>query len=158
MKTEIATTQDQSIRLLACGVSADTADMTITAVGGYISMDWSECNYNTQAIAIRNLRENIASDYRPAWSLSALLDILPKELTDYRMTRRYEPFTDFVMTCCAPYFINGSLHLYHNGKKYVVDYDWDGFLGQMPCADDPIEACVLAIELLAANGYKLNEQ
>ena len=113
----IATDKSQSQRLLACGVSADTADIS------------------------------------PAWSLSALLDILPKELTGYRMTHRYEPFADFVMTCCAPYFINGSLQLYHNGKKYVVDYDWGGFLGQMPCADDPIEACVLAIELLAANGY-----
>ncbi len=113
----IATDKSQSQRLLACGVSADTADIT------------------------------------PAWSLSALLDILPKELTGYRMTHRYEPFADFVITCCAPYFINGYLQLYHNGKKYVVDYDWSGFLGQMPCADDPIEACVLAIELLAANGY-----
>ena len=141
MKTEIATTKEQSRRLLACGVSADTADMHID---DYVEL-W--------ASPYKDSQRKDEKDFTPAWSLSALLDILPKELTGYRMTHRYEPFADFVMTCCVPYFINGYLQLYHNGKKYVVDYDWDGFLGQMPCADDPIEACVLAIELLAANGY-----
>lgn len=170
MKTNIATTSEQSQRLLRCGVSADTADMcwhgAIVPRGGSLtsmpepSEEWdlgvTPYSCMPEELQAAKLMEDY-NEIQPAWSLSALLDILPKELTDYRMTHRYEPFTDFVMTCCAPYFINGSLHLYHNGKKYVVDYDWDGFLGQMPCADDPIEACVLAIELLAANGYKLNE-
>lgn len=139
----IATDKSQSQRLLACGVSADTADMAYCTIDSLL--------LNAPYVEMRDRFKE--TNCFPAWSLSALLDILPKELTGYRMTHRYEPFTDFVMTCCAPYFIGGSLQLYHNGKKYVVDYDWGGFLGQMPCADDPIEACVLAIELLAANGY-----
>lgn len=141
----IATDKSQSQRLLACGVSADTADMCYDS-GALSLMDYDS------AVHERDSRRE-SYEVVPAWSLSALLDILPKELTGYRMTHSYEPFADFVMKCYAPYFINGYLKLYHNGKKYVVDYDWDGFLGQMPCADDPIEACVLAIELLAANGY-----
>lgn len=139
----IATDKSQSQRLLACGVSAGTADMAYCTIDSLL--------LNAPYVEMRDRFKE--TNCFPAWSLSALLDILPKELTGYRMTHRYEPLTDFVMTCCAPYFINGSLQLYHNGKKYVVDYDWGGFLGQMPCADVPIEACVLAIELLAANGY-----
>lgn len=139
----IATDKSQSQRLLACGVSANTADMAYCTIDSLL--------LNAPYVEMRDRFKE--TNCFPAWSLSALLDIIPKELAGYRMTHRYEPFTDFVMTCCAPYFINGSLQLYRNGKKYVVDYDWGGFLGQMPCADDPIEACVLAIELLAANGY-----
>ena len=73
MKTNIATTKDQSQRLLRCGVSADTADMT-----------WGERDLMTMPYteAQRYNKENYGGgmDYAPAWSLSALISLLPKEI------------------------------------------------------------------------------
>ena len=151
MKTNIATTQDQSARLLRCGVSADTADMCYDS-GALSLMDYDS------AVHERDSRRE-SYEVVPAWSLSTLLGLLPKELNDFPFTKWYEPFQDGwdISDKESECTINGEVKLYFSGKTWVVDYDWDGFLGQMPCADDPIEACVLAIELLRANGYKFNE-
>lgn len=63
MKSQIATTKEQSRRLLRCGVSADTADMMITP-------------HNTLSA---NPYKSLFRDrgHSPAWSLSALLSIMP---------------------------------------------------------------------------------
>ena len=145
MKTNLSTTQEQSARLLACGVSADTADMMFTPHNTLSTEPYKE------ALKDRG--------YIPAWSLNALLGLLPKELNDFPFTKWYEPFQDGwdISDKESECTINGEVKLYFSDKTWAVDYDWDGFEGRLPQSDNPIEACVLAIELLRANGYKFNE-
>lgn len=141
----IATTREQSARLLQCGVSADTADMHIS-------------NYNELwAAPYKNCQRKDEKGFAPAWSLSALLGLLPKHLDDFPYTKWIPPFLEGeIWDMDYPSVLNGGLKLYSNGTNWIVNYDWDGFLGTCPQSENPIEACVLAIELLTANGYKLN--
>lgn len=145
----IATTQDQNQRLLRCGVSADTADMYYLVDTLHIGPAFSD------------VWQNKPKDLEPAWSLSRLLGLLPKTIGDFWMTKWYAPNVDGfeIDDMENPYQLSGDFQLLHiGGGNYQVEYDWDGFRGKLPQSDNPIEACVLAIELLTANGYKLNEQ
>ena len=148
MKPQIATTPDQSRRLIACSVNPDSADMFYT-------------NYTTkpndQVPCTKTAPLGIRKDLIPAWSLSALLELLPKHLDDFPLTKWYPPFIeDGIWEMDIPNVLNGDVKLYSNGTKWIVDYDWDGFNGTLPQSENPIEAVVLAIELLHANGYTLN--
>lgn len=135
MKTNIATTREQSDRLLRCGVSADTADMCWAklkspSIEGYTYVLISE-NY---------LKRRITDEFTPAWSLSALLTkVLPSNI-------RHEGHTSLLEIM--------SSNWQSDEQVWEVAYDID--LGVE--ASDPIEACVLMAEKLVANGYKLNEQ
>lgn len=157
MKHQIATNPDQSKRLLACGVDPNTADM-------YLSINLNDGeNYGKYSIHIlgedmRTIDEIMqARDLSPAWSLSALLEVMPKHLEDFPLTKWYPPFIeDEIWEMDIPNVLNGDVKLYSNGTKWIVDYDWDGFSGTLPQSENPIEAVVLAIELLHANGYTLN--
>lgn len=149
MKTNIATTREQSDRLLKCGVSAESADMMITP-------------HNTLSA---NPYKSLFRDrgHSPAWSLSALLsNVLPKHLDDFPFTQWIEPFSGGEICEIEDnderVVLNGDVKLSYEENAWIVDYDWDGFTGILPNSDNPIEACVRAIELLYANGYKLNEQ
>lgn len=86
----------------------------------------------------------------PAWSLSALLGLLPSsissplgneyrlELSKLRMHNAWE----------VQWWYNRSrFTTYDKQKKFHKLWD-----------KSPIEACVKAIEWLTSNGYKLNEQ
>lgn len=155
MKTNIATTQDQSARLLRCGVSADTADMVWTR----FESDGEK--YEQLSVMDESAYEVASLTPIPAWSLSALLGLLPKTIGDFWMTKWYAPNVDGfeIDDMGEPYQLSGDFQLLHiGGGNYQVEYDWDGFRGKLPQSDNPIEACVRAIELLYANGYKLNEQ
>lgn len=145
MKNQIATTIEQSQRLIACGVNPDTADMMHTP-----HSTLSTESYNS-LLKDRN--------YIPAWSLSALIDsVLPKHLDDFPFTKWRPPFLeDEIWDMESPSVLNGDVKLYFSDPKWIVDYDWDGFSGTLPQSEDPIEAVVLAIELLHTNGYKLNK-
>lgn len=126
MKTNIATTQEQSARLLRCGVSAESADMS-----------WNKGKAaNRDGYAWLLFSENFLkpdNSYRcvPAWSLSALLSLLPEEMGNavgaYPGTNRYTCFT-------------------------LIDPDVEPVV-----ADTAIEAVVQMIEQLTANGYKPNK-
>ncbi len=142
MERQIATTREQSDRLLKCGLSAESADMVYDEATGLEV----------------NAGKTIQSGYSPAFSLSALLSLLPKELDDFPFTKWYEPFQNGWEICDKEdeSTINGEVKLYFSNGYWIVDYDWDGFTGRLPQSDNPVEACVLAIELLTANGYKLN--
>lgn len=121
MKHQIATNPSQSKRLLACGVDPNTADMCY--VGGWspeCAIPFSKCN----------------KEDTPAWSLSALLALLPRTITHKGRTNIFG--------------------LYHEEEK-------DG--GQWNCSchgtvffleDTPFEAIIKMIEWLTANGYPLN--
>lgn len=65
MNTNLSTTQEQSARLLRCGVSADTADMHIDDYGELWASPYKD-----------NQRKG-EKDFTPVWSLSALLGLLP---------------------------------------------------------------------------------
>lgn len=118
MKTNLSTTQEQSARLLACGVSADTADMMFTP-------------HNT--LSTEPYKETLEKiGYIPAWSLSALLSTMPDLEHCFSLWKFEEDDT---------YAADATMV----NPDFRVD------------ANDPIEACVGLIEILHANGYKLNE-
>lgn len=146
MTTNIATTKEQSVRLRQCGVDPETADMMFTP-------------HNT--LSADPYKEGLKDrGYFPAWSLISLLGLLPKTISDFWMTKWFVPIVDGfqIDDMENPYLLSGDFQLLHiGGGKYQVEYDWDGFRGKLPQSDNPIEACVLAVELLAANNYKLNE-
>lgn len=145
MKTNIATDNLQSARLLRCGVSADTADMywhgAIVPRGGSLtsmpepSEEWdlwaAPYSYMPEEMQAAKLMEDY-NEIQPAWSLSALLGLLPKEMGiavgAYPGCDKYACFT-------------------------LIDPDIEPIV-----ADTAIEATVQMIEQLTNNGYKLNEQ
>ena len=164
MERQIATTKEQSDRLLRCGVSADTADMcwhgAIVPRGGSLtSMPEPSEEWDLWADPYGSMPEEMQAaklmeDYnkiQPAWSLSALLGLLPKEIYidgyKYRISIYFENPDEPVIGSqwCLCYKPNK-----HNEKSRIDDVPM--------YAPDLIECSILMIEWLTANGYKLNEQ
>lgn len=78
--------------------------------------------------------------YIPAWSLSALMTkILPSNI-------RYKGHTSILEITPSNWQSDEQIW----EAAYDIDLGVD--------ASDPIEACVLMVDKLVANGYKLNEQ
>lgn len=134
MKQQIATTKDQSARLLRCGVSADTADMCYNS-GALSLMDYDS------AVHERDSRRE-TYEVTPAWSLSHLLGFLPFKIHSVR----YEYWLDI-----APmdYGKQWSIGYYCTEKPRVIK--------GLTHTDSLIECAVQEIEWLTANGYKLND-
>lgn len=128
MKQQIATTQDQSDRLLRCGVSADTADVSWH---GNTLETFPQITYDMWLLT-------------PAWSLSALLGLLPKEICD-------ENDDSYYFSLAQEYPLNAD---YRAAYKYYSVDECD-YVGRR--SSQPIEACVQLIEWLKENNYKLNE-
>ena len=145
MNTNIATTKGQSDRLLRCGVSADTADMSIRTITEPMIKDIAE--WETPLLLTMpysSAKDIYRGDYiEPAWSLSALLGLLPFKIHSVR----YEYWLDI-----APmdYGKQWSIGYYCMEKPRVIK--------GLTHTDSLIECAVQEIEWLAANGYKLNEQ
>ena len=126
MKTKICTTQGQSARLLKCGVSTDTADMMFTP-------------HNT--LSTEPYKETLEDRaYIPAWSLSALLELLPFKI----QSGKYEYWLDI-----APmdYGKQWSIGYYCMEKPKVIK--------GLTRAYNLIECAVQEIEWLSDNGYEL---
>lgn len=164
MKPQIATNSAQSKRLLDCGVDPNTADMcwifhnedgdfrsasyiTKNDDGIYWDED-SECEATLSLFTkeFASFDGDLANE-EPAWSLEALLALLPKEIygDDDSMDSYYPSLAkDY------PFKVDYSL-AYKNA--------WDNTGKDLFRISDesPIEACVKAIKWLVANGYKLNE-
>lgn len=86
MKTNIATTQDQSQRLLRCGVSADTADMHYLVDTLHIGPTFSD------------VWQDKPKNLEPAWSLSALLtEVLPHNISVDKY--KYTGATEYEVGC-----------------------------------------------------------
>lgn len=136
MKTNIATTQSQSDRLLRCGVSADTADMFYQT-----PITVSQKATREDILLVRKADKTLFNTDIPAWSLSALLGLLPDIITygGYQW---------------------GMFMTKLSKDSVCISYArWDNFnstIGHL--SGNAIEACVKAIEWLTANNYKLNEQ
>lgn len=136
MKTNIATTKEQSDRLLACGVSADTADMARYEDDSVPMMpwDWTTGSYGGTF---------------PAWSLSALLGLLPSSILS--------PLGNEYMLELSKLRMHDAWEVqWFSGRDRFRTYDKKNF--HKLWDKSPIEACVKAIEWLSENGYKLNEQ
>lgn len=137
MKQAIATSPSQSQRLKACWVDPKTADMyygkaTVPPAEYYLyaitdginSKDWFLSRVNRDII--------------PAYSLTRLLDLLPKDLTAKGLYYR--------------------LVMGPNDKGWEIEYNDLSVTHNLHRvnADTPIECCVQMIEWLAKEGYKLN--
>lgn len=125
--TQIATDKEQSARLVACGVHSKGADMTLSYNNGVYELIAEPYHYfcfNEEDV--------------PAWSLSALLALLPMDLTWQGLYYR--------------------LVMGPNKKGWEMEYNDLSILNNRHrvTADNLIEACVRMIEWLTANNYKLN--
>lgn len=161
MNYDIATNPEQSKRLLACGVPPKSADM-------YLSINLCKGdNYGKYSIHVfgnnnRTWRGVIMQhDYELAWSLSRLFDLLPSRLEDVLQTHWIDPAfwtSDEHVIDEYPerHLVNGDLAIRNNGDYWMIDYDWGGFMGRMAQGKTIIEAAVQMIELLHANGVRLN--
>ena len=130
MKTNICTTQDQSARLLKCGVPAESADMSIDT--------------DTDKLYLGAYSERVDKVHEvPAWSLSALLGLLPFKIP----CDNFELWLDV-----APinFGTQWSIGYYCTEKPRTIK--------GLTHNENLIECAVQEIEWLTANGYKLNEQ
>lgn len=149
MKTNIATDSLQSQRLLRCGVSADTADMTLRTETGEVNFSRYSLETELKFYGYDDPKRHI--EIIPAWSLSRLLGLLPKEIDidgyKYRISIYFENPDEPV--------IGNRWCLYYKPKKHNEKSRID----DVPMyAHDLIECAVLMIEWLTTNDYKLNEQ
>ena len=146
MKTQISTTTEQSQRLIACGVDPNTADI-------YLSINLNDGEnygkYSTHILGedMRTIDEIMqARDLSLAWSLSALLALLPTEIKEE--ISRFDEIQTY------------GLLIYPYMQGWQIDYQYceDDECHCLKCVhgSDLIEACVKAIEWLTANGYTLN--
>lgn len=158
MKTNIATTSEQSSRLLRCGVSADTADMhwhgAIVPRGGSLtsmpepSEEWDLWADPYDSMPEEMQAAKLMEDYTeivPAWSLSRLLGLIPHVIEVY-------DDGDYYFSLAQEFPASED---YHAAYKYCWADD-DVLVGKRSSC--PIEACVQLIEWLTENNYKLNEQ
>lgn len=142
MTSNIATTKEQSARLLQCGVDPETADMFYQT-----PITVSQKRQGEDMLLIKKSDATLFDTDTPAWSLSALLALLPKEI------KVDESPYDEVQ--------NYGLLIYPFMGGWQIDYQYcDADECQcLKCVHDTdlIEACVKAIEWLTANNYKLNQ-
>lgn len=139
--TNIATTKEQSTRLLQCGVDPETADMVWTI------WDNDGERYEQLSIMDESAYEMACLNPIPAWSLGALLTkVLPKEIVidgyRYRISIYFENPDEPVIgnQWCLFY-----APLRHNERSHRID--------DVPMyAPDSIEACVRMVEKLKEEG------
>lgn len=153
MTNRIATTRDQSNRLLQCGVSADSADMCYQFIDDCVNnTDKPICStpkeqYNTLiGYGFGDSRIHIT----PAWSLSRLLELIPKEIDiegyPYRISIYFENPDEPV--------VGNQWCLYYKPKKHNEKSRIDDVPMYAP---DLIECAVLMVEWLTRHNIKLNE-
>ena len=139
MRHQIATNPSQSKCLLACGVDPNTADMylSINMCPGENYGKYSTRVLGEDLITLPKILRSI--DYSPAWSLPALLALLPKGI-------QYEGLqTNIKVEQCSR---SGWSVSYYDYYMDDIAHEVRGF--------GIIESCVIMIEWLTANGYYLN--
>lgn len=112
METCIATSIEQSKKLIELGIDINTADMhystwTILNEGEYILSP-------NQGETIEELQEDYGNQVIPAWSLSALIQVLPITIVD--------SWTDY----CLMLDIKAKMPRYVKyGDVYHPEFPWD---------------------------------
>ena len=141
----IATTPSQSRRLLECGVDPETADMYYQ-----VPITLSQKQRGEDILLLKRPGKTLYNIDTPAWSLSTLLSLLPKEIDidgyAYRISIYFESPDEPV--------IGNQWCLYYKPKKHNEKSRIDDVPMYEP---DLIECAVLMIEWLTANNYKLNQ-
>ena len=128
MNTNLSTTQEQSARLLRCGVTADTADMHIDDYGELWASPYKD-----------NQRKD-EKDFTPVWSLSALLGLLPYKIHSGNF--------DFWLDVAPINFgTQWSIGYYCTEKPRTIK--------GLTHTESLIECSVQEIEWLSANGHNL---
>lgn len=128
---QIATTQGQSERLLACGVNPKSADFAWL----FDKPNEPRLTMRTELLSDRYVLVN-------AWSLSALLAMLPATL----VSDKFKWWLDIAPMDCGELW---SIGYYCADKPRTIK-------GLTP-RDNLMECAVEEIEWLLNNGYKLNE-
>ena len=126
--SQICTTREQSIRLLALGLRKETADM-------FIGIDWGkELAYDKNGGYTSNLDASI-----PAWSLARLLEMLPNPIpiSEDLPTFHHYAYLDLSRVAVRYYWED-----YDGDKKALVSFYGKGFFA----------AVVDAIEWLIKEG------
>ena len=136
MERQIATTREQSDRLLQCGVSAYTADMTLSyCKGGFYELMATPFHYGC-----------FNEEDAPAFSLGCLLGLLPKEIKVDE-----SPYDEIQKYGLLIYPYMGGWQVYYqycgDDECHCLKYVYGA---------DLIEAGVKAIEWLSDDGYQLN--
>ena len=127
MKTNICTTQDQSARLLKCGVPAESADMSIDT--------------DTDKLYLGAYSERVDKVHEvPAWTLSRLLTLLPLKIP----CGNFDFWLDVAPINYGPQW---SVGYYCIEKPRTIK--------GLTHTESLIECAVQEIEWLSANGYKL---
>lgn len=141
MKIEIATSREQSERLLKCGVDPKTADMV-----------WTTFDNDGEKSTKLDVMDEYAYEFAslhpiPAWSLSALLALLPKEIYSHddnvlyypSLTRDY-PFKPDYALAYRNAWVNDEEELFRTHSE------------------SPIEACVKAVEWFKSKDYEFETE
>ena len=126
--SQICTTREQSIRLLALGLRKETADM-------FIGIDWGkELAYDKNGGYTSNLDASI-----PAWSLARLLEMLPNPIpiSEDLPTFHHYAYLDLSRVAVRYYWED-----YDGDKRSLVSFYGKGFFA----------AVVDAIEWLIKEG------
>lgn len=135
-KSQIATTREQSEKLIALGLKPETADMYLEKCRLPEAGDYYLHTLIMNIDAEHWFRSRINRDIIPAWSLSRLLELLP---TQIKIGSTSEDI----------------FGLYHenNGKKWNLSY-----LGiQYFETESPFDSCIAAICWLIGNN-KFNKE
>lgn len=140
MERQIATTAEQSARLLKCGVPAESADMTLRTESGEVNSNRYSLETELKFYEYDDPKRHI--EICPAWSLSALLGLLPFKVHN----GKYEYWLDI-----APmdYGKQWSIGYYCTEKPRVIK--------GLTHTDSLIECAVQEIEWLTERGYELNQ-
>lgn len=139
MKTNTATDNLQSKRLLRCGVPADTADMFYQTPITVLQKGTRE-----DLLLVRTADKTLFNTDIPAWSLSALLRLIP------HIIKAYDD-GDYYFSLAQEFPASED---YHAAYKYCWADD-DVLVGKRNSC--PIEACVQLIEWLSENNYNLKK-
>lgn len=132
LSTQIATTREQSERLLAMGVKPETADM-------YWMLDKMSLEMESElSIGPCSVVEDKWTKFTPAWSLSRLISMLPPFISGMKSGR--EPH--------HPELIKSKQGYVLSIRRYTADC-----LVGTHIEKDPIECCVSMIDWLIKNNH-----
>ena len=127
MKTKICTDIKQSQKLIKLGLDPKTADMF-----------WRDWRRETELITIPCVGCGNEKEDLPAWSLSALLDLLPESVS---------PDNDSYQIYLMQVYNHDSLH----GVDYVGELEGDSLEGF--CEDSFVDAAYKMIRWLIKHAY-----
>lgn len=136
---QIATTREQSQRLITLGLKPETADMHYSEMPTIDAITDEVCNgiNNDETESVLMPGRGFYTSF-PAWSLSRLIEMLPSEIPDPRPG--YDPHHPELIKHESGY--NLSI------RRYTADC-----LVGPHIENDPIECCISMIEWLIQKGH-----